>query len=164
MALFSDNSPSPTLEELVNTPLFETDKHGNVQFTPPVTNMTMPTLTYEQTQALFTDFRDPSAPGDFFSSFDDPVESKFPGDTIGGLFNDQLLDYQFNNVTSPPTREGLQHDFFGQVPSSTGASPASGPVEHKGGLPPLAENEKAIPCPQVWEHIAKHPNFDDADI
>ncbi|KAG0094280.1 DNA-binding transcription factor yap1 [Podila epicladia] len=165
MALFSDNSPSPTLEELVNTPLFETDKHGNVQFTPPVTNMTMPTLTYEQTQALFTDFRDPSAPGDFFSSFDDPVEPKFPGDTIGGLFNDQLLDYTFNNVTSPPTREGLQSDFFSHVPSSAGASPAaSGSVEHKHSLPPLGENEKAIPCPQVWEHIAKHPNFDDADI
>ncbi|KAF9426580.1 DNA-binding transcription factor yap1 [Podila epigama] len=195
MALFTDNSPSPTLDELVNTPLFETYKQGTVPFTSPITSM--PSLTYEQTQALFTDFRDPSAPGNFFSSFDDPVEPKFGGDVIGGLFNDQLLDYNFANVSPMTIRDGQQHGFFGEVPTaSTTASPAaSGPLasvsspsasavptqqqpqqqpsqqqhhhhqeSHKGALAPLGEDEKAIPCPQVWEHIAKHPNFDDADI
>ncbi|CAO3566806.1 unnamed protein product [Mortierella alpina] len=167
LALFSDNSPSPTIEDLVNTPLFETAKDGQVHFTPPVASMSIPSLSYEQTQALFTDFRDPSDGRDFFSGFDDPVESTFPEDPIGGLFNDQLFDYSstFANVGVPSAtgvtgatlpKDQIQHDCAGEVPTADGVP--------KKGLPPLGENEKAIPCPQAWEHIAKHPNFDDADI
>ncbi|KAF9951445.1 DNA-binding transcription factor yap1 [Mortierella alpina] len=157
LALFSDNSPSPTIEDLVNTPLFET-KDGQVHFTPPVTSMSMPSLSYEQTQALFTDFRDPSDPRDFFSGFEDPVEATFPEDPIGGLFNDQLFDYSstFANVAATPSKDQTPHDCAGEVPTADGTP--------RKGLPPLGENEKAIPCPQAWEHIAKHPNFDDADI
>jgi hypothetical protein len=149
----SQHSPSPTIDDLVNTPLF--DAHGNITFTPTTTNLGLPSLTYEQTQALFTDFRDPSDTRDFFAPFEDTVEtSAFPPETIGGLFNDQLFNYtnSFANVAATPAREESQ-EFFGKVTEST----------HK-GLPPLEENERALPCPEVWEHIAKHPNFDDADI
>lgn len=150
----SQHSPSPTIDDLVNsTPLF--DAHGNITFTPTTTNLGLPSLTYEQTQALFSDFRDPSDPRDFFAPFEDTVEnSAFPPETIGGLFNDQLFNYtsSFANVAATPAREESQ-EFFGKVTEST-----------KKGLPPLEENERALPCPEVWEHIAKHPNFDDADI
>jgi len=142
-------------------------------------------MTFEQTQAaLFTDYRDPSDPRGFFAGYDDPVETTtFGDDTIGGLFNDQLLDYThaFTNVNagvpSPPAMAaaaavaaGAQ---FGQnsspQPSNSSVQdqPFTGKVEEankKFTLPPLEENEKAIPCPQAWEHIAKHPNFDDVDI
>ncbi|KAG0211045.1 DNA-binding transcription factor yap1 [Mortierella sp. GBA30] len=165
LALFSDNSPSPTLEELVNTPLFETTKDGQVHFTPPVAPMSIPSLSYEQTQALFTDFRDPSDPRDFFSGFDETVETTFPDDPIGGLFNDQLLDYGSGpfapvGVSVPNNETQAVQEVAGEVPSTT--TPCAEAPKH--ALPPLGENEKAIPCPQVWEHIAKHPNFDDADI
>ncbi|KAF9145170.1 DNA-binding transcription factor yap1 [Linnemannia schmuckeri] len=150
----SQHSPSPTIDDLVNnTPLF--DAHGNITFTPTTTNLGLPSLTYEQTQALFTDFRDPSDPRDFFAPFEDHVEAvAFPPETIGGLFNDQLFNYtsSFANVAATPAREESQ-EFFGKVTEST-----------KKGLPPLDDNERALPCPEVWEHIAKHPNFDDADI
>ncbi|KAG0200172.1 DNA-binding transcription factor yap1 [Mortierella sp. NVP41] len=151
----SQHSPSPTIDDLVNnTPLF--DAHGNIQFTPTAsTNLGLPSLTYEQTQVLFTDFRDPSDPRDFFATFEDPVEAaSFPPETIGGLFNDQLFNYtsSFANVAATPAREESQ-EFFGKVTEA-----------NKKGLPALEENERALPCPEVWEHIAKHPNFDDADI
>ncbi|KAF9902120.1 DNA-binding transcription factor yap1 [Linnemannia zychae] len=155
----SQHSPSPTIDDLVNsTPLF--DAHGNIQFpatTATTTNsLGLPSLTYEQTQALFTDFRDPSDTRDFFSTFEDPSEQvSFPPEAIGGLFNDQLFNYtsSFANVASTPAREE-SHEFLGKVTEWT----------HKEGLPPLEENERALPCPEVWGQIAKHPNFDDADI
>ncbi|KAK3833259.1 MAG: transcription factor PAP1-domain-containing protein [Linnemannia gamsii] len=153
----SQHSPSPTIDDLVNnTPLF--DAHGNIQFpaTTTSTSMGLPSLTFEQTQALFTDFRDPSDHRDFFATFEDPVEQvPFPPEAIGGLFNDQLFNYtnSFANVASTPSREE-SHEFLGKVTEWT----------QKEGLPPLDENERALPCPEVWEHIAKHPNFDDADI
>ncbi|KAG0369148.1 hypothetical protein BC939DRAFT_499869 [Gamsiella multidivaricata] len=155
LALFSDNSPSPTLEDIVNTPLFETDKDGHVHFTPPAAPMSMPSLTYEQTQALFTDFRDPSDPRDFFTGFDDPVET---------LFSDQLLDYTetfAGTGASATTSMGTA-----TVPIVAKEDPQLPDDEDckKHTLPPLTEGEKAIPCPQAWEYIAKHPNFDDADI
>ncbi|KAK3811511.1 MAG: hypothetical protein JOS17DRAFT_494593 [Linnemannia elongata] len=150
----SQHSPSPTIDDLVNnTPLF--DAHGNITFTPTTTNLGLPSLTYEQTQALFTDFRDPSDSRDFFATFEDPVEAAaFPPEAMGSLFNDQLFNYtnSFANVAATPAREESQ-EFFGKVTESA-----------KKGLPPLEENERALPCPEVWEHIAKHPNFDDADI
>ncbi|KAI8603366.1 hypothetical protein EDD21DRAFT_369253 [Dissophora ornata] len=151
---FSDHTPSPTLEDLVNTPLFGSDAHGSVQFPPATSNLSIPPLTFEQTQALFTDFRDPSDPQDIFASFDDPIDSAFPDDTVGSLFNDQLLTYTnaFENVAATPAKEE-SHDVFGKMVAANHHS-----------LPQLAENEKAMPCPQAWEHIAKHPNFDDADI
>ncbi|KAF9124567.1 DNA-binding transcription factor yap1 [Mortierella sp. 14UC] len=154
----SQHSSSPTIDDLVNnTPLF--DAHGNIQFpvtTTTTTSLGLPSLTYEQTQALFTDFRDPSDTRDFFAPFEDPVEQgAFPPEAIGGLFNDQLFNYtsSFANVASTPAREE-NHEFLGKVTEWT----------QKEGLPPLDENERALPCPEVWEHIAKHPNFDDADI
>ncbi|KAI7824823.1 hypothetical protein BC939DRAFT_449312 [Gamsiella multidivaricata] len=153
LAGLSEHSPSPTLEDLVNTPLFGVA--GNVPFTPTTANMSVPPLTFEQTQALFTDFRDPSDPRDFYTNFEDPIETAFPEDPIGGLFNDQLLDYtsMFANVATTPAREESQK-----------LSDKSQTSAEKHMLPALEENEKAIPCPQAWEHIAKHPNFDDADI
>ncbi|KAF9351513.1 DNA-binding transcription factor yap1 [Mortierella sp. AD094] len=157
LALFSDNSPSPTVEELVNSPLslFDTDGNGNVRLTPSVTPMSVPSFTYEQTQALFMDFRDPSDPIDFFG-FDDKVETVFPEDTVGGVFTDQLLDYPdpFVNASSDQTKE--------ETLQGTASEPPSPAPNH--GLPMLGENEQAIPCPQAWEQIAKHPKFDDADI
>ncbi|KAG9061061.1 DNA-binding transcription factor yap1 [Linnemannia hyalina] len=150
----SQHSPSPTIDDLVNsTPLF--DAHGNITFTPTTTNLGLPSLTYEQTQALFTDFRDTSDSHDFFPTFEDSVDAAaFPPEAIGGLFNDQLFNYtnSFANVAATPAREESQ-EFFGKVTESTNKS-----------LPPLDDNERALPCPEVWEHIAKHPNFDDADI
>ncbi|KAF9919438.1 DNA-binding transcription factor yap1 [Linnemannia zychae] len=150
----SQNSPSPTIDDLVNnTSLF--DAHGNIQLAPATSNMSYPVLTFEQTQALFTDFRDPSDPRDFFSAFDDPVEPvSFPQETIGGLFDDQLFNYtsSFANVSSTPSKEEA-HDFFSRIKEP-----------NKKPLPPLEENEVALPCPDAWEHIAQHPNFDDADI
>ncbi|KAF9169429.1 DNA-binding transcription factor yap1 [Mortierella sp. AD011] len=168
LAGLSEHSASPTLEDLVNTPLFSTHTNGGLQFTPTTSNLSMPPITFEQTQALFTDFRDPSDPHDFFASFEDPVEASFPDDTIGGLFNDQLLDFgAFANssgtptptvTTAPPTKVAAAIDDCTQELNKEGESPK------KGSLLPLSDGEKAIPCPQVWEHIAKHPNFDDADI
>ncbi|KAI1317167.1 DNA-binding transcription factor yap1 [Mortierella claussenii] len=175
LAGFSEHSPSPTLEDLVNTPLFGTH-NGNLQFTPTTTNLSVPPMTFEQTQALFTDFRDPSDPHDFFAGFEDPVESaQFSDDKIGELFSDQLLDYTsvFNNLaattpsatttvttataaTTGTTMENEGKDFF----DKEGGSLPGG----RHGLPPLGEDEKAIPCPQVWDHIAKHPKFDEAEI
>ncbi|KAG0371756.1 DNA-binding transcription factor yap1, partial [Mortierella sp. AD032] len=133
----SQHSPSPTIDDLVNnTPLF--DAHGNIQFpaTTTSTSMGLPSLTFEQTQALIS-------------------QVPFPSEAIGGLFNDQLFNYtnSFANVASTPPREE-SHEFLGKVTEWT----------QKEGLPPLDENERALPCPEVWEHIAKHPNFDDADI
>ncbi|KAG0200943.1 DNA-binding transcription factor yap1 [Mortierella sp. GBA30] len=156
LAILSEHSPSPTVEDLVNTPLF-----GTNTTTPSASNLSsVPSLTYEQTQALFTDFRDPSDPQDFLASFEDPAEqqqSAFPEDPIEGLFTEQLLDYTtaFANVAATPAREE-SHEYFGKVTEK--------PAEDARGLQPLGENEKAIPCPQAWEQIAKHPNFDDADI
>ncbi|KAF9902298.1 DNA-binding transcription factor yap1 [Linnemannia zychae] len=184
LALFSDNSPSPTIDDLVNTPLFHTDKDGMVHFTPPVAPMSGPSLTLEQTQALFTDFRDPSDPRDFFSTYDDVVDNTFQGDSIHDLLNEQLLDYThaFGNagVVSPPVH-GLGTSSHSPSPVATKITPApvSMPVvtptatteeckygegEVKHVLPPLLEGEQTIPCPQAWEQLAKHPNFDDADI
>ncbi|KAG0327827.1 DNA-binding transcription factor yap1 [Dissophora globulifera] len=152
---FSDHTPSPTLGDLVSAPLFESGTGGNIHFKPSGSSLAMPLLTFEQTQALFTDFRDSSDSRDFFASFEDPAESAFPGNTIGGLFNDQLMDYTsvFANVAATPGREDAR-DLFSKLEAE----------DPKRLLPPLGENEKAITCPQVWEQIAKHPNFDDADI
>ncbi|KAF9980856.1 DNA-binding transcription factor yap1 [Mortierella antarctica] len=154
LALFSDHSPSPTIEEIVNAPLFG-DSNGVAQPNLTTSNLAMPALTYEQTRALFNDFRDPSNPQDFFTSLEDPIDQSFPHDTIGGLFNEQLLDYTtaFANVAATPAREESQ-EYFGKVTESQ-AEPQ---------LQALSEGEKAIPCPQVWEQMAKHPKFDDADI
>ncbi|KAG0275110.1 DNA-binding transcription factor yap1 [Linnemannia exigua] len=180
MALFSDNSPSPTIDDLVNTPLFHTDKDGMVHFTPPVVPMSGPSLTLEQTQALFTDFRDPSDPRDFFSGYDDAVDNTFQGDSIHDLLNDPLLDYThaFANagVVSPPVHS-LEANSHSSSPTTTKSAPAPVPMpvvlpttegcndgEPKHMLPPLIEGEQTIPCPQAWEQLAKHPNFDDADI
>ncbi|KAF9121954.1 DNA-binding transcription factor yap1 [Mortierella sp. 14UC] len=199
MALFSDNSPSPTIDDLVNTPLFHTDKNGMVHFTPPVAPMSGPSLTLEQTQALFTDFRDPSDPRDFFSGYDDVVDNTFQGDSIHELLNDPLLDYThaFANagIVSPPVH-GLGPNSHSSSPTTTKTTPGAVPMpvvmpttkttptavpmpvvmpttttteeckegEFKHTLPPLLEGEQTIPCPQAWEQLAKHPNFDDADI
>ncbi|KAF9578335.1 DNA-binding transcription factor yap1 [Lunasporangiospora selenospora] len=181
IALFTDNSPSPTLDDLVNTPLFSTDKNGNVLFTPPQAPMSlgMTSLTFEQTQALFTDFRDPSDPRDYFASFEDPVETSLPDHSLGGgLFNDPLFDtYALHDV--PVVGMAAGQNVMGvtikveevnalPTPAQEVATPIMSTDEcdektpHR--LPPLGENEAAIPCPQVWEHIAKHPKFDDADI
>ncbi|KAF9998433.1 DNA-binding transcription factor yap1 [Entomortierella chlamydospora] len=158
LALFSDNSPSPAVEDLVNSPLslFDTDGDGNVRLTPSVTPISVPSFTYEQTQALFMDFRDPSDPINLFSGFDDKVETVFPEDTVGGMFSSQLLDYPdpFVNLSSNQTKE--------DPPQGTTSEPPSPTIKHT--LPMLGENEQAIPCPQAWEQIAKHPKFDDADI
>ncbi|KAF9970403.1 DNA-binding transcription factor yap1 [Actinomortierella ambigua] len=202
VAVHSDNGASPTLEELANTPLFETDKDGNVRFTPPSAPMSMPMTTFEQTQALFTDFRDPTDNREFFADFDEPVA--FQDDPIEGLlFNDQLLSYTnaFANVAATPAREESQAFFEQLKPTQTSVttSPAIGlagslptniatprPIgnvlspavsdqipsdfrdgecfEHKGGLPALEPNEEAIPCPQAWKQISKHPKFDDVEI
>ncbi|KAF9942884.1 DNA-binding transcription factor yap1, partial [Modicella reniformis] len=48
-----------------------------------------------------------------------------------------------------------------RIPSEP-AEEECGPTKHT--LPPLGENERALPCPQAWEQISKHPKFDDADI
>ncbi|KAF9356911.1 DNA-binding transcription factor yap1 [Mortierella sp. AD094] len=167
LAGLSEHSPSPTLEDLVNTPLFGTHTNGSLQFTPTTSSLSMPPMTFEQTQALFTDFRDPSDPRDFFASFEDPVEASFPDNTIDGLFNDQLLDFDAfanpsgtptpNVTTVPSTKVAVAIDDCAEALNKEAES-------KKHMLPPLSEGEKAIPCPQVWEHIAKHPNFDDADI
>ncbi|KAF9274952.1 DNA-binding transcription factor yap1 [Mortierella alpina] len=154
LALFSEHSPSPTIEELVNAPLF-TDSNGMAQPNLTTSSLSMPALTYEQTRALFTDFRDPSNPQDFFAGLEDPIEQTFQHDAIGGLFNEQLLDYTtaFANVAATPAREESQ-EYFGKVAES----------QQKPELQALSEGEKAIPCPQVWEQMARHPKFDDADI
>ncbi|KAG0048361.1 DNA-binding transcription factor yap1 [Gryganskiella cystojenkinii] len=180
------STPSPTLEELVNAPLFgaDTTNASLLNFGTGNNMPIMPPMTFEQTQAaLFTDYRDPSDPRNFFSGFDDPIETTtFGEDPIGGLFNDQLLDYTnaFNvnaSVPSPPAMAAAaavaaasQSPMGGQVMSnhmSQEQQPFVGKVaeaNQKFTLPPLGEDEKAIPCPQAWEHIAKHPNFDDVDI
>ncbi|KAF9956908.1 DNA-binding transcription factor yap1 [Mortierella alpina] len=154
LALFSEHSPSPTIEEIVNAPLFA-DNHGMAQPNLTTSNLSMPALTYEQTRALFNEFRDPSNPQDFFAGLEDPIDQPFSHDTIGGLFNEQLLDYTtaFAIVAATPAREESQ-EYFGKVTES----------QSKPELQALSEGEKAIPCPQVWEQMAKHPNFDDADI
>ncbi|KAF9168195.1 DNA-binding transcription factor yap1 [Actinomortierella ambigua] len=236
VAVHSDNGASPTLEELANTPLFDTDKNGNVRFTPPAAPMSMSSVTtFEQTQALFTDFRDPTDNREFFADFEEPVT--FQDDPIDGLlFNDQLLNYTnaFANVAATPVREESQAFFDHLKPHNITTSSGIGlggngistqttttmtttatPVttnatttaimasaaaaaaaqhqqlfghsllptaatagshftakvdnggecyEHKGGLPALEPNEEAIPCPQAWEQIAKHPKFDDVEI
>ncbi|KAF9087704.1 DNA-binding transcription factor yap1 [Mortierella sp. GBA35] len=176
LALFSDNSPSPTMDELVNTPLFHTDKAGMVHFTPPVVPMSTPSLTLEQTQALFTDFRDPSDPRDFFTGYDDPVENTFQGGSIQDLLNDPLLDYTHAfphaGIVSPPIIGSTAASVITTTSTTTAvAAPVGLPLkddaecgENKHTLPPLLEGEQTIPCPQAWEQLAKHPNFDDADI
>ncbi|KAG0310710.1 DNA-binding transcription factor yap1 [Dissophora globulifera] len=164
LAMFSEHSPSPSLEDIVNTPLFETDNEGKIHLTPRVGSTSGGSLTFEQTQALFTDFRDPSDPRDFFTGFDDAVEASFPGNTVeGGLFNDPLVDYAstFTDVSPPISSAKVQPV---SVQETTGTIKAAPCGEIKRALPPLADGEKAIPCPQAWEHIAKHPKFDDADI
>ncbi|KAG0248023.1 DNA-binding transcription factor yap1 [Mortierella polycephala] len=155
LTALSDHSPTPTLEGLVNVPLVTSANNSILDFTPTTTGVSVPPLTYEQTQALFTDFRDPSDPHSFFASFEDPVEPAFPNDAMGELFNNQLLDYTnaFANVASTPSREESQ-EFFGEV-----AKANAGYM-----LLPLEENEKAIPCPLAWQKLAKHPKFDDLDI
>ncbi|KAF8940915.1 hypothetical protein EDD21DRAFT_370059 [Dissophora ornata] len=170
LAMFSESSPSPSLVDIVNTPLFETDKDGNVHFTPPVAPMS---FTYEQTQALFTDFRDPSDPRDFFTGFDDPVDiattSPF---VVTGLLDHSLLDYPNTFVdmapastTSTPTTATAATTETAITTTDSSEEYPECPDKPKGpGLPPLDEDEKAIPCPQAWETIAKHPKFDDADI
>lgn len=191
LANLSEHTPSPTLEELVNGPLFgatdATGANGLLNFSGSSMPI-MPPMTFEQTQAaLFTDYRDPSDPRGFFTGFDDPVETTatFGEDTIDGLFNDQLLDYTnpFTNVNagvpSPPAmaaaatvaaaavQYGQNGGSLNMTATAQDQQPFMGKVEEankKFSLPPLEENEKAIPCPQAWEHIAKHPNFDDVDI
>lgn len=181
----SEHTPASTLEELVSGPLFGTASttggNGLLNFSGSSMPIITP-MTFEQTQAaLFTDYRDPSDPRGFFAGYDDAVETTtFGDDTIGGLFNDQLLDYThaFTNVNagvpSPPAMAAAAAVAqFGQnnspqlSNSSVQDRSFTGKVEEanrKFTLPPLEENEKAIPCPQAWEHIAKHPNFDDVDI
>ncbi|KAK5808604.1 transcription factor PAP1-domain-containing protein [Linnemannia elongata] len=176
LAMFSDNSPSPTIDDLVNTPLFHTDKDGMVHFTPPVAPMSAPSLSFEQTQALFTDFRDPSDPRDFFAGYDDVVENTLQDNSLDALLSDPLLDYThaFANagIVSP---HGLGPNTAPMTTPTTTTKPAPAPVvlpskeepedgETKHILPPLVEGEQTIPCPQAWEQLAKHPNFDDADI
>ncbi|KAF9182282.1 DNA-binding transcription factor yap1 [Haplosporangium sp. Z 767] len=171
LALFSENSPSPSLDDLVNTPLFETDKDGNVRFTPPA-SMSGSSLTFEQTQALFTDFRDPSDSRDFFTGFDEPIETTYPENTMGSLFNDQLLDYTqlglgkdigIDQVTNQAV-DKVASQVPNQNPCQSHGAEGAVPSGYRHPLPPVDDNETAIPCPQAWEHIAKHPNFDDADI
>ncbi|KAF9897992.1 DNA-binding transcription factor yap1, partial [Lobosporangium transversale] len=153
LAGLSEHSSSPSMDELVNTPLFD----ANLQFTPTTSGLSVAPFTFDQTQALFTDFRDPSDPRDFFT-FEDPVEASFHDDKLGGLFSDQLLDYTnaFANVAATSTTTPLTKE--------DGCEEFSGKDGNKHVLPPLGENEKAYPCPQAWEQLAKHPNFDDVDI
>ncbi|KAG0246735.1 DNA-binding transcription factor yap1 [Mortierella sp. GBA43] len=169
LALFSDNSPSPAVEDLVGTPLFETDKGSNIHFTPTAVPASVPTaFSLEQTRALFTDFRDPSDPRDFFAGFDDPVETTFPEDPINDLFSDQLLDYSFTNVATLPVPAPVPAQVQPQAPvlvkkeDKEDSDDECGKTKHR--LPPLGENEKAIPCPQAWQQISAHPKFDDADM
>ncbi|KAF9926801.1 DNA-binding transcription factor yap1 [Linnemannia zychae] len=179
LALFTDNSPSPLIDDIVNTPLFHTDKDGMVHFTPPVAPMSASSLTpLAQTQALFTDFRDPSDPRDFFTGYDDPVDNVFQSDSIHDLLNDSLLDYThaFANagVVSPShtTESNTTVSTTTLVaPSKAVPAPLAMPCDGNGEegepkhtLPPLIDGEQTIPCPQAWEQLAKHPNFDDADI
>ncbi|KAF9439172.1 hypothetical protein BGZ76_010071 [Entomortierella beljakovae] len=159
-ALFSDNSPSPLTEELVHSPtpisLFESDQVGHPRYTHPATSsLSVPSFTYEQTQALFTDFRDPSDPRDFFTNFDEAVDSQFPDHPIADILNNQLLDYADTKAGVPkvPSQTKVVDHFAG---ACDGTNPKA--------LPPLAENENAIPYSQAWDQIAKHPNFDDSDI
>ncbi|KAF9202911.1 DNA-binding transcription factor yap1 [Haplosporangium sp. Z 27] len=166
LAGLSEHSPSPTLEDLVNTPLFGTHSNGSLHFTPTTSSLSMPPMTFEQTQALFTDFRDPSDPRDFFASFEDPIEAPFTDDAIDGLFQDQLIDYgAFSNLSGTPTPSvSTSVPTAPAAPAAKTDDCADSLNDKKHWLPPLGEGEKAIPCPQVWQHIAKHPNFDDADI
>ncbi|KAF9422414.1 DNA-binding transcription factor yap1 [Entomortierella beljakovae] len=163
----SEHSPSPTLDDLVNTPLFSTND-GNLQFQATTSGLSMPALTFEQTQALFTNFRETTDSRDIFASLDDPIDTTtFSDDTMGGLFNDQLIDFGafggFSGLpTSSDTSAAIVPSPAFDKSSAAVTKDSSGATIHS--LLPLAENEKAIPCPQVWEHIAKHPNFDDADI
>lgn len=181
LAMFSDNSPSPTIDHLVNTPMFHTDKDGMVHFTPPVAPMSATSLSLEQTQALFTDFRDPSDPRDFFTGYEDAVDNTFPDNSLDALLSDPLLDYThaFANagVVSPHSLGPNTPPMTASTPTIT-TQPAPAPVvmpsddepeDRKDGLTkhtlaPLIEGEQTIPCPQAWEQLAKHPNFDDADI
>lgn len=161
---FSEHTPSPTLNDLVNTPLFSAN--AVYQFTTTPSDLTVPALMFDPTHALFTDFRDSS--NDFLAGFEDPVKvSTFPDDPIAmdELFNDQLLNYTttLTNMTAAPvldeSRESLGQDHV------TTATPASAAGENQMlTLLPLSEDEKAIPCAEAWEHLAKHPKFDDAEI
>ncbi|KAF9940808.1 DNA-binding transcription factor yap1 [Modicella reniformis] len=156
LAGLSEHTPSPTLDSLVNTPIFPSD--GNLQYTPTTSSLSMPPLIFDPTQTLFTNFRDPSDPQDFLASLDDSIEpTPFPDDSIDDLFTNQLLDYTntFVNITATPVRDAESQGFFGK------AAQAENP---KFTLPNVGENEKAIPCPLAWEKISKHPKFDDADI
>ncbi|KAF9116660.1 DNA-binding transcription factor yap1 [Mortierella sp. AM989] len=148
------NEGSPA--NFANTPLslFGTDNDGAVRFTPLVAPMSVPSVSYDQSRGLFTDFREPLDPIDIFSGLDDTTV--FPEKTVGDIFNNSSLDYKntFVNVNSSPTKDETQ----------VAAATSDESTSSKHTLPPLDENEKAIPCPQAWEQIAKHPKFDDADI
>ncbi|KAG0286107.1 DNA-binding transcription factor yap1 [Linnemannia gamsii] len=181
LAMFSDNSPSPTIDDLVNTPMFHTDKDGMVHFTPPVVPMSTSSLSLEQTQALFTDFRDPSDPRDFFTGYEDVIDNTFQDNSLDALLSDPLLDYTHAfasaGIVSPHSLGPNTPPMTASTPTIT-TQPAPAPVvmpsdeepeDRKDGLikhtlPPLIEGEQTIPCPQAWEQLAKHPNFDDADI
>jgi hypothetical protein len=119
---------------------------------------------FDPTHALFTDFRDPSDPHDFLASLEDPVDvTAFSGNPIimGDLFSDTLLDYPTTTSTLPNITAMAPLPGQDQVP----VVPKDGhdmTFEHR--LPPLGQDEKAIPCPEAWQHLAKHPKFDDVDI
>ncbi|KAF9362563.1 DNA-binding transcription factor yap1 [Mortierella sp. NVP85] len=161
LSTLAGHSPSP----LLDTSLFPTDP--SLQFATTASGLTISPLMFDPTQALFTNFRDPSGPQDFLASLEDPIEpSTFPDDpiAIGELFNDQLLNYSTTlaNLTAVPIQD-LGQVPVGQVtPVLTGVPVPEDAQKHE--LQPLGENEKAIPCTQAWEYLAKHPNFDDADI
>ncbi|KAI8357749.1 hypothetical protein B0O80DRAFT_383907, partial [Mortierella sp. GBAus27b] len=100
--------------------------------------------------------------------FDDPVETTFPEDPINDLFSDQLLDYSFTNVATLPVPAPVPAQVQPQAPvlvkkeDKEDSDDECGKTKHR--LPPLGENEKAIPCPQAWQQISAHPKFDDADM
>ncbi|KAF8954500.1 DNA-binding transcription factor yap1, partial [Entomortierella lignicola] len=156
LALFSDNSPSTTVEDIVNTPLslFQSESVG---YTP---SMSVSSFSFDQTQSLFMDFRDPSDPLDYFTSFDDNVDNVFPNNSGEGMLIGPSLDYRdaAEDVISSHIEKELELD-VGTTKETSSSSP---PIKHD--LDPLGENELAIPCPQAWEQIAKHPKFDDADM
>ncbi|KAF9572818.1 DNA-binding transcription factor yap1, partial [Lunasporangiospora selenospora] len=193
LAALSGVTSSSTLEQLMNVPLFGATVNGSVRFGPTLTSTAsstvasntsiaamspltvggasstelplMPMFTFDQSHALFSNFRDPSDPQEFFASLEDPIEP------TTGLFDGNFLDYSeaFSGVIS----EGQQSKddilkLSGTAPAATAMAVTGGSGDDNErklkGLPSLAENEQAIPCPQAWEHIAKHPNFDEADI
>jgi len=166
--LFNNNSPAQS--NVTSTPLF-----GQNQPTSPVLD------TFAQTLASLTKQNESPMSNNFNSSNVPPPSSTVPMSIFSSesmnLFN--LNDPLFNNwrdTSAQGTMDDNSFDIFDTMFPAMSPGPflmdnmdlttfiTDSPVSSSSTPSIAATGEKGITCPELWEQVRNHPQFDEIDI